>query len=145
MLKKLFLFFAILMASVSGAMAQNCVGDYVGELDIVKMNDNYYDAVENQEFKISDKMKLTGKVAKIGKMPGDINISLTVVENGNSLTATGSTCGKLNVLGFIPVPLALSNFYGTIDGDNIEFTLECSGLYNGSPIKAHVHYKGKKQ
>ena len=78
MLKNLFLFFAIFMASVFSAMAQNSVGYYIGKLDVVKMNETSYNPVENQEFKVSSNLKLTGKVAKIGKMPGDINISLAI-------------------------------------------------------------------
>ena len=132
MLKKLFLFFAIFMASVFSAMAQNSVGYYIGKLDVVKMNETSYNPVENQEFKVSSNLKLTGKVAKIGKMPGDINISLAITETGN-------------VLGFIPVSLILKDFHGTINGDDIEFTLKCDGVYENSPISAEVHYTGKKQ
>ena len=148
MLKKLFLFFAIFMASVFSAMAQNSVGYYICKLDVIKMNETSYNPVENQEFKVSSNLKLTGKVAKIGKMPGDINISLAITETGNVLgssTAVGGVCGKLNVLGFIPVSLILKDFHGTINGDDIEFTLKCDGLYKNSPISAEVHYTGKKQ
>lgn len=145
MLKKIFMFFAIFMASVSAVCAQNSVGSYTGTLDVVKMNDKNYNAVENQEFTIDEDLNLSGKVAKIGNMPGTIYIDLDIIESGTTLTTAASTCGSLKVLNFIPITLALTDFQGTVDGDNIEFTLKCNGLYKGSPIAAEVHYTGNKK
>lgn len=145
MLKKIFMFFAIFMASVSAVCAQNSVGSYIGTLDVVKMNDKNYNAVEYQEFTVDDELNLSGKVAQIGSMPGTIYIDLDIVENGTDLTTTASTCGTLKVLNLIPITLALTDFHGTINGDNIEFTLKCNGLYKNSPIAAEVHYTGKRK
>ena len=50
MFKKIMLFFAILLASVSVSKAQDCNGSYLGTLDVVKMNDKNYDKVSNQAF-----------------------------------------------------------------------------------------------
>lgn len=145
MLKKLFMFIAIFMASVNFAMAQSAAGSYNGTLDVVKMNDNNYNPVENQTFEVSSNLKLTGTVKKVGKMPGDIVLSMNLVQNGNTSTCKDNVCGKLNILGFIPASLYLSSFSGSIDGNNIEFTIECDGLYKGSSIHAKVHYKGTKE
>ncbi len=139
------MFFAIFMASVSAVCAQSCEGSYIGTLDVVKMNDKNYNAVENQEFTIDEDLNLSGKVAQIGSMPGTIYIDLDIVENGTTLTTAASTCGTLKVFNLIPITLALTDFRGTIDGDNIEFTLKCNGLYKDSPIAAEVHYTGIKK
>lgn len=143
MFKKIIMFFAILLASVSVSKAQDCNGSYLGTLDVVKMNNKNYDVVANQTFSISD-YNLTGKVAKIGKMPGDINIDLDIDENGGQLTSSSSTCGTLNVFGLIPVKLYLTSFSGSYNGNTIEFTIKCTGLYKGSSIEAEVHYTGSK-
>lgn len=143
MFKKIMLFFAILLASVSVSKAQDCNGSYLGTLDVVKMNDKNYDKVSNQAFTISN-FNLTGKVAKIGKMPGDINIDLDIDENDGQLSSSSSQCGTLNVFGFIPVKLYLTSFSGSCTGNTIEFTIKCTGLYKGSSIAAEVHYTGSK-
>lgn len=140
------MFFAIFMASVSAVCAQNSEGSYIGTLDVVKMNDKNYNAVENQVFTVTD-LNLSGKVAKVGSMPGTIYIDLKIAEDGTTLKAAdgANSCGTLKVFNLLPITLALTDFHGTVNGDDIEFTLKCNGLYKDSPIAAEVHYTGKKQ
>ena len=72
-----------LFGLVSNVSAQ----DYKGTLSNVTMNGKHFNNVENQVFSLSDQGNgvylLTGRVQKIGKMPGTINIELQVsIVNG---------------------------------------------------------------
>lgn len=143
-MKKLTLVFAFLLACVGLANAQNYVGSYTGLMDEIEMRGNSYDDVSGQVFNLTANM-LTGTVSQIGSMPGTISINLPItVDAYGNITAVGTTCGTLTILGFIPITLQLKSLTdATVKNNILEFTLQCHGTYLGADFPASVHFKSE--
>ena len=145
-MKKFILFFALFVACISFAQAQNYTGSYTGTMDEIRMNDKTYDSQTGKTFTLSAS-KLTGTVNKIGSMPGTITIDLDIsVDSNGNITAVNETkCGELKVLGLIPIALKLSNLSNaSVKDGTLEYTLECTGTYLGKSYSAHIHFSGTK-
>lgn len=137
------------MASFNFAVAQtDYTGTYKGTMDEVMMNDNHYNDVTGQEFSLTA-AKLSATVKQFGKMPGTININQSITINNGILTPANNDCGslKIGLLRFKLILESLTDAKVTKNADGtqtLEFTMVCNGLYSGSNIRAHIHFKGNK-
>ena len=135
MIKKLFMFVAIMLAFVMSANAQS--GSYTGTLHNIVMNGNPK-GDQTMTFTYSNGY-LKGTLPKIGSMPGTITINMPVdVDANGNLTTTASQVGTLSVLS---TPLYLDDdcddnngaFYGTLTKVNgtyvLDFTLNVVGSF----------------
>lgn len=137
-----------LFGLVSNVSAQ----DYKGTLSNVTMNGKHFNNVEKQVFSLSDKGNgiylLTGRVQKIGKMPGTINIDLKVsIVNGiiTPIEIDGEA-GELSILGKLPVPIKLGSITGNLTDNTIHFVLDTYAGWKAIPMfPASVTFDGTLQ
>ena len=115
-----------LFGLVSNVSAQ----DYKGTLSNVTMNGKHFNNVENQVFSLSDQGNgvylLTGRVQKIGKMPGTINIELQVSIVNGIITPIeiDRKAGELRILGKLAVSIKLGSITGNLTDNTIHFVLD---------------------
>lgn len=134
-----------LFGFVSNVSAQ----DYKGTLSNVTMNGKHFNNVENQQFSLSDNgngtYTLKGEVKKIGKMPGTINIDLTVNVTNGVITPVkvDSNAGELRIVGKFPILIKLSNITGHLTDKTIHFVLDTYAGWKAIPLfPASVTFDG---
>lgn len=133
-----------LFGLVSNVSAQ----DYKGTLSNVTMNGKHFNNVENQVFSLSDKGNgvylLTGRVQKIGKMPGTINIELQVsIVNGIITIEIEGKAGELSILGKLAVSIKLGSITGNLTDNTIHFVLDTYAGWKAVPtFPASVTFDG---
>lgn len=134
-----------LFGLVSNVSAQ----DYKGTLSNVTMNGKHFNNVENQVFSLSDQGNgvylLTGRVQKIGKMPGTINIELQVSIVNGIITPIEIDCkvGELSILGKLAVSIKLGSITGNLTDNTIHFVLDTYAGWKAVPtFPASVTFDG---
>lgn len=134
-----------LFGLVSNVSAQ----DYKGTLSNVTMNGKHFNNVENQVFSLSDQGNgvylLTGRVQKIGKMPGTINIELQVSIVNGIITPIEIDCkaGVLRILGKLAVSIKLGSITGNLTDNTIHFVLDTYAGWKAVPtFPASVTFDG---
>lgn len=134
-----------LFGLVSNVSAQ----DYKGTLSNVTMNGKHFNNVENQVFSLSDQGNgvylLTGRVQKIGKMPGTINIELQVSIVNGIITPIeiDRKAGELRILGKLAVSIKLGSITGNLTDNTIHFVLDTYAGWKAVPtFPASVTFDG---
>lgn len=134
-----------LFGLVSNVSAQ----DYKGTLSNVTMNGKHFNNVENQVFSLSDQGNgvylLTGRVQKIGKMPGTINIELQVSIVNGIITPIeiDRKAGELRILGKLAVSIKLGSITGNLTDNTIHFVLDTYAGWKAVPtFPASVTFNG---
>lgn len=134
-----------LFGLVSNVSAQ----DYKGTLSNVTMNGKHFNNVENQVFSLSDQGNgvylLTGRVQKIGKMPGTINIELQVSIVNGIITPIeiDRKAGELRILGKLAVSIKLGSITGNLTDNTIHFVLDTYAGWKTVPtFPASVTFDG---
>lgn len=134
-----------LFGLVSNVSAQ----DYKGTLSNVTMNGKHFNNVENQVFSLSDQGNgvylLTGRVQKIGKMPGTINIELKVSIVNGIITPIeiDRKAGELRILGKLAVSIKLGSITGNLTDNTIHFVLDTYAGWKAIPtFPASVTFDG---
>ena len=96
------IFFVILMVlCLFGIAADVNAQEYKGALSNVIMNGKHFNDVANQKFILDDNgtYTLIGDVKQIGKMPGSINVKLSISVNNGVISPTTNeeSAGELKI------------------------------------------------
>lgn len=152
MMKRIVLSSVLTILCLLGIVSTASAKDYKGTLSNVTMNGKHFINVENQLFSLSDKgnniYTLTGEIGKIGKMPGTININLTIKVVNGIITPNqaDNNAGKLIIARKLPISIKLRSITGTLKDNTIHFVLDTYAGWERIPVfPASVTFDGTLQ
>lgn len=146
-------FIAMIMFGAMSVKAQTVVdGVYTGTLSDIKMNGNSYDDATGVEFELLDNgngtVTLMGSIGPIGKMPGTIEVNMTVMisEDGILSASNGDPAGTLVLKTGGKMPISVSSFSGYVTGNTIHFVLNTYAFkaFGAEVFPASVTFDGDK-
>lgn len=146
-------FIAMSVFGIMGAKAQTVVdGVYTGTLTNIMMNNNSYDDATGVEFELIDNGNgtgtLMGSVGPIGKMPGtiEVNMTVTISEDGTLSAQYGKPAGNLVLKTGGSMEISVSSFSGQVSGNTIHFVLDTYAFeaFGVKMFPASVTFDGNK-
>lgn len=146
-------FIAMSVFGIMGAKAQTVVdGVYTGTLSNIKMNSNSYDDATGVEFELIDNGNgtgtLMGSIGPIGKMPGtiEVNMTVTISENGALSASANDPAGTLVLNTGGSMDISVSSFSGQVSGNTIHFVLNTYAFkaFGAEVFPASVTFDGNK-
>lgn len=146
-------FIAMSVFGIVSAKAQTAVdGVYTGTLTNIMMNNNSYDDAPGVEFELIDNGNgtgtLMGSVGPIGKMPGtiEVNMTVTISEDGTLSAKEGDPAGYLVLKVGGEMPILAGSFSGQVSGNTIHFVLNTYAFeaFGVKMFPASVTFDGNK-
>lgn len=127
-------------------------GTYTGKLEKITMNGKSFKGLDHVTFTLNrlenGNYKMTSSpIGPIGKMPGEVNISLEIQidKDGNMTAPKNVEAGNIKK-GILHLSITQESLSGHIKNKQMTFALDCYSmkLFGYKAVKAQVGFNGKK-